>query len=389
MTGRASDVDEPQTAAARVFAFYLPQFHPIPENDEWWGKGFTEWTNVAKARPLYRGHAQPRLPADLGYYDLRLPEVRELQALLARRAGIEGFCYWHYWFGSGRRILERPFTEVLESGHPEYPFCLAWANESWTGVWHGDPGKILVSQEYPGVEDEKAHFAAVLPAFRDPRYVRIYGKPLFAIYAAHCHPDPTRFVRHWRELAAAAGLPGLYFVAIYDSKATASRPFPHGDFDAVTELGPGDFLQKLPQHGLLVTLRKIRNGNFGRKINAIVGSRFHKPDRHRYANAVRAAFTGELAKDVRYLPTVLSNWDNTPRSGRRGVVLEGSTPHLFRKYLDKAIALVRSKPYEERIVFLKAWNEWAEGNYVEPDARFGHQYLDALRLALFEKAHEA
>ena len=163
---------------ARLIAFYLPQFHPIPENDEWWGKGFTEWTNVAKARPLFRGHHQPLVPADLGFYDLRVPETREAQASLAREYGIEAFCYYHYWF-AGKRILERPFDEVLASGQPDFPFCLCWANQSWTGVWHGAPNKVLIEQTYPGQDDHRRHFEYLLPAFADRRYLRVEGKPVF------------------------------------------------------------------------------------------------------------------------------------------------------------------------------------------------------------------
>jgi lipopolysaccharide biosynthesis protein len=158
---------------ARAIALYLPQFHPIPENDEWWGPGFTEWTNVTRARPLFRGHVQPHLPADLGFYDLRLAEVRDAQAELARAHGIEAFCYWHYWFGDGRRILERPFQEVLDSGAPAIKFCLGWANESWTGIWHNAQDRVLVEQRYPGKEDTDAHFTALVPAFRDQRYLAL------------------------------------------------------------------------------------------------------------------------------------------------------------------------------------------------------------------------
>ena len=156
---------------ARLISFYLPQFHPIPENDRWWGRGFTEWTNVTKAKPLFKGHYQPRLPADLGYYDLRLPEVREAQAELARNAGIEGFCYYHYWFG-GKQLLEQPFNEVVASGKPDFPFCLCWANQTWTGVWYGAPHRTLVEQTYPGREGHRRHFLALRRAFLDERYLR-------------------------------------------------------------------------------------------------------------------------------------------------------------------------------------------------------------------------
>ena len=171
---------------ARFIAFYLPQFHPTKENDEWWGKGFTEWVSVAKARPLYRGHVEPHIPADLGFYDLRIPEIREQQAELAKEAGIEAFCYWHYWFGEGKRLLERPFNEVLTSGKPDFPFCLAWANHSWyKKLWDSQAREkdlLLIEQKYLGIEDYKSHFYAMLPAFKDDRYFRVNGKLFFIVY---------------------------------------------------------------------------------------------------------------------------------------------------------------------------------------------------------------
>jgi lipopolysaccharide biosynthesis protein len=197
----------------RPIAFYLPQFHPIPENDEWWGKGFSEWTNVTKAKPLFEGHKQPHFPADMGYYDLRVPEVREQQAQLARDAGIEGFCYWHYYFGNGKRLLERPFNEVLKSGKPDFPFCLAWANESWSGIWHGASDRILINQEYLGLKDYEAHFYDLLPAFLDKRYIRVEDKPLFLIYNPTDLPDMQEFCDIFKNLAVKNNLKGIHLVA--------------------------------------------------------------------------------------------------------------------------------------------------------------------------------
>jgi len=361
---------------ARVLAFYLPQFHPIPENDLWWGKGFTEWTNVAKAKPLYKGHVQPHLPADLGFYDLRVPEVREQQAELARAAGVESFCYWHYWFGHGRRILERPFEEVLASGHPNFPFCLAWANQSWKGTWYGAGNRMLVEQQYPGKADEEAHFQWAQRAFDDARYSRVDGKPIFVVFSSNDMPSTASFVDHWRELAHKAGYPGIYFVGVSDAYRTHeeryNRPMLE-PFDAVTILGPEPYIpsrkKELP--------RRIKERNLGR-FNRFRPQSWARPNRIEFADVV-AQVLEDMPRGERFLPSVLSGWDNTPRASVHGTVYEGFTPELFKRYLQKAIALLRDHPSQKKIVFLKAWNEWAEGNVVEPDAIFGHALLDVLR----------
>jgi hypothetical protein len=366
------------TLRARLIAFYLPQYHPIPENDKWWGPGFTEWTNVAKAKPLFPGHHQPNVPADLGFYDLRVPETRVAQARMASNCGIEGFCYWHYWFGNGRRILERPFAEVLSSGEPNFPFCLAWANQSWSGIWHGNPKTILIRQTYPGQEDEVAHFRAVLPAFHDERYVRVEGKPLFVVFDPADLPNPTAFITHWRELAAQAGLPGLFFVASTNDLHNPS----FAQFDALTTLPPQDFLNR-PRRGLFKRIaRRLRRRDFGSFVNQLVGDRLRRPLIHSFRDVVQSAFS-EVPDDPRFLPCVLPNWDNTPRSERRGVVFEESSPELFREYLVKGLAMIERRPPELRICFIKAWNEWAEGNYLEPDLKFGHTYLDVIQAEMF------
>jgi hypothetical protein len=374
------------SAVAHLIALYLPQFHPIPENDEWWGRGFTEWTNVAKAKPLFRGHRQPHLPADLGFYDLRVPEVREAQAELARNAGVGAFCYWHYWFGNGRRIIERPFEEVRDSGEPDFPFCLAWANQSWTGVWHGSPKQTLMKQEYFGRADEEAHFRWARKAFEDPRYFKVDGKPMFTVFAPHDLPSTKSFVEHWRELAAKAGYPGLFFIAI--SHRSGSIVDHYHDpilepFDAVTPLVPSDYLQSVGEATVRTDLpRRLRELNFGTRLNALKKSdRWRRPTRIQYADVVKQALH-DLPRGERFLPSVLPGWDNTPRSGVRGIVYEGETPELFRQYLQKAVDRVADYPEPRRIIFLKAWNEWAEGNYVEPDSFHGHAFLDAMRSVL-------
>jgi hypothetical protein len=347
--------------AARVIAFYLPQFHPIAENDTWWGSGFTEWTNAARARPLFRGHAQPHLPADLGFYDLRLPESREAQADLARRYGVEAFCYWHYWFG-GRRILERPYDEMLASGAPDFPFCLAWANQTWSGVWHGAPDRILLEQTYPGPEDDRRHFEHLLRAFTDRRYLRVDGKPLFYVFRPEQLPDPPAFVERWRTLAAEAGLPGLYLVAEVSDllgKGPVYSAFEQDGFDA------GVYV-RLPASIDRWSVIKMR---MRRKV-------LRQPERYSYTS-VPAGPPAAVAGPQLH-PCVYPNWDNTPRSGRGGLVISGSSPESFRPLVRAAVQFLEARPLERRLLFVKSWNEWAEGNYLEPDLQHGHGFLRVL-----------
>jgi lipopolysaccharide biosynthesis protein len=359
-------------SSARVIAFYLPQFHPIPENDEWWGPGFTEWRNVAKARPLYRGHYQPHIPGDLGFYDLRVPETRRAQGDLAKAYGLEGFAYWHYWF-AGRRILERPFQEVLDMKEPDFPFCLAWANQSWTGVWHGLSDKILIEQTYPGPADYTAHFNAVLPAFADGRYITIDAKPLFYVFQPTGLPDARQFTDQWRELAVKAGFKGLYLVG---EMSLASTPGDWG-FDAAVDTSSA--LRLVTWHPWRRPFARLK---WERK-------RFlRRPTIVQYEDVCESFVTNRIGgtPHVDRHPSLLPGWDNTPRSGLNGLVLHGSTPELFRRQVQQAIRAGTQAPMEHRLIFLKSWNEWAEGNYMEPDIRFGRGYLEVLRDELLRSA---
>ncbi len=360
------------TYAARAIAFYLPQYHPIPENDEWWGKGFTEWTNVAKAKPLFRGHYQPHVPADLGFYDLRLPEIRAAQAAMARKYCIEAFCYWHYWFGNGVRLLQRPFDEVLMSGELDFPFCLGWANESWTGIWHGAEDRILMEQKYPGWDDHQRHFAYLLQAFCDRRYVRVNGKPLFFVYRPQHIPECPKVMEYWRDLAVKAGLPGLHLVA--QAPNPQWEPTEYG-FDAAT-ISNHDKIRWLFEMNLTQQIRRklVNNYIFGSMMK-----RLNRKPLHTYEYREAMQFFVERNVRWEYYPMVIPNWDNTPRSGRKGVVLMNSTPELFRLHLRQALSVVREYEESRRILFIKSWNEWAEGNHLEPDHKFGHQYLEAIR----------
>jgi hypothetical protein len=380
---------------ARVIAFYLPQFHPIPENDQWWGKGFTEWTNVAKAKPLFRGHYQPRIPADLGFYDLRLPEVREQQAELAREAGIEGFCYWHYWFGNGKMLLEKPFQEVLHSGKPDFPFCLGWANHSWkTGTWTRDGSdQMIAEQQYLGESDYTMHFNYVLPAFKDPRYITVDGKPLFVIFDPY--GLPMDFIMTWRKLATENGLPGIHFVGytfnslgrpLYNAQGEqVTRGYFNTDevqkyynyltqelhFDAVIPIGTYR-AEILTKNRYWFALQRKLSTAWNINIKALY--QYDKVMRHYYAPE-------DSAENV--YPSLLPQWDRSPRSGMNGIYIN-STPEKFEKTLKEALKLIENKQTEHKILFLKSWNEWAEGNYVEPDLKYGHGYLDVLRRQLLE-----
>ena len=355
----------------RPIAFYLPQYHPIPENDEWWGKGFTEWTNVAKAKPLFKGHHQPNLPGELGFYDLRVPEVREQQAVLAREHGIEGFMYWHYWF-AGKRILERPFQEVLESGKPDFPFCLGWANDTWTGIWHGAKDRTLIEQTYPGEKDYEAHFCAVLDAFKDHRYIKVDGKPLFCVYMPFDVPDVPFFISTWQKLSKSAGLKGIYFVGfIYN--------YYEKNYQALTRLGfDGIYFQRISE----ATEYIIRQHFFHRLRRKLYNMGIYKGYTYKgifeYSEYIQHITKPTDTIENTY-PVIVPNWDNSPRSGRNGFIVKNSTPELFRKHVKNVLDLLKKKPDEQRIVFIKSWNEWAEGNYLEPDSRFGRKYLEVLK----------
>lgn len=378
------------TNTARVIAFYLPQFHPIPENDKWWGKGFTEWTNVAKAKPLFKGHYQPRIPADLGFYDLRVPEVREQQAQMARDAGIEGFCYWHYWFGNGKMLLEKPFQEVLMNGTPNYPFCLGWANHSWTtGTWtRSGNSQMIAEQKYLGEEDYIMHFNYVLSAFKDKRYITVDRKPLFVIFDPYSLPDD--FIPCWRKLAKENGFEDIHFVGYTFN--TLGHPIINKKGEQITSgfFNPNEveiyysyLIDQLGFDGVVPigTYRAeiLTKNRFWFAIQRKLSSLFniHINNLYDYEKVMHHYYTSADAAENIY-PSLLPQWDRSPRSGINGIYIN-STPEKFGSTIATAIELIKDKQPEHKILFLKSWNEWAEGNYVEPDLKFGHGYLDVLR----------
>lgn len=355
----------------RIIAFYLPQYHPTPDNDKWWGKGFTEWTNVGKAKPLFKGHYQPHVPADLGYYDLRLPEVREAQAELAKEAGIEGFCYYHYWFGNGKQELELPFNEVLRTGKPDYPFCLCWANESWhSKFWNIDgtiQKKLLIEQTYGDKNEWEQHFYHVLPAFKDKRYIEIDGKPLFMIYKEENFELVSDFIAYWNELAVKNGLKGIFFIAnkcVDLNQAMVKRVLAKG-FNAINTVG------------LNVAIN--RRSFFRKCFDRLYYSYFLRIPRAFKYEHMFPLFISDIDSNDNVFPSLIPNWDHTPRSGKAGYVLLDSTPQLFSKHIRQLFSIIFRKAENRQVIFLKSWNEWGEGNYMEPDLKFGKGYIQILK----------
>ncbi len=346
----------------KPLAFYLPQFHPIKENSEWWGPGFTEWTNVTKAKPLYKNHLQPKLPADLGFYDLRLAEIRNEQAKMAKNHGIHGFIYYHYWFGNGKMLLEKILEDVVKTKEPDFPFCICWANQTWTGIWHGVGNKILIEQKYPGEDDIRKHLEYLLPIFNDHRYIKIDGKPLFMVYDAFDFPDSQQIVSTYKRIAVEMGLNGMYFMA--------------------SNLNQDDLDYK--GSGYDGKVSNAFNKSFGTQIanrNIIVKakSKFLKGKKPIIIDHVKLSNNIKfINSNVDTFPIVLPNWDNTPRSGSRGVVLQGSSPQLFEKDIKKSISFLETLKSKDKFLFIKSWNEWAEGNYLEPDRLTGFANLEII-----------
>jgi hypothetical protein len=363
----ASGAPDTKAASLTTVAFFLPQFHPITENDQWWGPGFTEWTNTASARPLYPGHRQPDLPGELGFYDLRLTDTRVAQAELARSYGVDAFCFWHYWF-DGRRILERVVDDMVATGEPDFPFCIGWANPSWVGSWFGAPHQTLIEQRYTGDDGYRAHFDHLLPILTDRRYLCVDGRPLVYVEAPWEIPDQHHFVDLWRKLADDAGLSGLFMVGRRRGDLGHWMPSQHG-FDAAVNwlLQPAS--------------RRLRADGRRRWDWWLTAATRRVPrlptiylDRYWSEHMVVVPGDGELS-----FPCAMPNWDNTPRARYDGVVFHGSRPQRFRRQVAKAVRLLDDRPPEHRILFVKSWNEWAEGNHLEPDRRFGRAWLEALR----------
>jgi hypothetical protein len=365
------------THTPKLIAFYLPQFHPIPENDEWWGEGFSDWVNVKKATPLYAGHKQPRIPhPDIGYYDPRNIEILETQARIAKAHGIHGFCFYHYWF-DGKLLLEKPVENLLLAGRPDIPFCLCWANEPWTRAWDGRDRDVLMPQRYGGEREWIEHFNYLLPAFQDPRAIRIDGRPVFLIYRVGSLTRANDMIRTWRKLAEKAGLPGLHIVAMLSVFSDGSD-FKDANIDATCEFYPTyatrprgfDYLWGAFRLGLHLRVLKRYTPLFARSIVRVS-----------YDYVWKRILTSDKVFSTQYRGAFVS-WDNTPRKGRKGFIMQNALPERYRFWLEQQLRRVRQDKDQEPLLFVNAWNEWAEGAYLEPDKTYGYSFLEATREAV-------
>ncbi len=367
----------------KVISFYLPQFHPIPENDEWWGKGFTEWTNVAKAQPLFPGHNQPHIPADLGFYDLRLEETRLAQAELAKEFGIGGFCYYHYWF-NGKMLLERPFNEVLESGKPDFPFCLCWANENWSRRWDGMEHDVLAEQQY-GEYDPAEHMRWLSQAFKDPRYIRVGGKPLFLLYWADHIPNVADVLTTWRKEARKVIQSEIYISAVKSHRfGMADKEAVSAGFDALVNFHPNPKFFSKPDKARIRRFFNKRINYFFKPFGIDTLKNFPIYSHQDYGKYISAVLS-QSQSEVKQYPCVFPSWDNTARKKRDATIIQNSEIGLFEKWLRYSIKSVEKNDEDEQIVFVNAWNEWAEGCHLEPDKKNGFRFLEVIKKVMADR----
>lgn len=364
----------------KPIAIYLPQFHPIPENDKWWGKGFTEWTNVTKAKPRFQNHYQPHLPADLGFYDLRLEEARLAQEEMAKTYGIHGFCYYHYWF-NGKRLLETPLDRKLNNPKEALPFMMCWANENWTRTWDGAEQQILMKQEY-SFEDDIAHIDHLIPYFKDERYIKVNGKPVFIIYRPKLFPDIEKTISIWRKAVQAAGFPDLYIGFAYN-KFYSFTPSEKGfDFGFQFQPNFGSQSSGIPYDATKMKMLKY-------KLKVLLGYRIKK--RLGLKLEVLNCYHGystfrdiqiKLGYKENVYPGITPMWDNSARKKENNFILHNSTPEKYKKWLSH---IKENYPWEtvpENFLFINAWNEWAEGNHLEPCQKWGTTYLEVTKEVL-------
>ena len=366
----------------RAIAIHLPQYHTIPENDQWWGKGFTEWTNVKKAKPLFDGHIQPHVPLNNNYYDLNDNKALCDQAKMAKEYGIHGFCFYHYWF-NGKKLLEKPLEQMLEQGTPDFPFMLCWANENWTRTWDGMDKHVLMKQDY-GFEDDEAHFDYLLPFFKDDRYIKIDGKPVFLVYRTELFPDINKTAEIWRQKAKENGLPGIYLIRV-EGWVQNVNPESIG-FDAAMYFQPNaaknffnakykePILEKIPRLVKKYILRRPNSENpYAYKIpNVLISYKKYVSNFKRIHTKVK----------YKQFPSVFPGWDNSPRRQKNAFIFKESSPDVYGDWLQHTLNKFMPYSDDENLVFINAWNEWGEGNHLEPCEKWGYSYLEETKKAL-------
>lgn len=360
----------------KVLALYLPQYHAIPENDIWWGKGYTEWSAVKSAKPLFKGHIQPKVPLNKNYYDLsdETGSVWKWQAQLAREYGVYGFCIYHYWFNVGKQLLEKPMEILL--AHPEIDinYCVCWANETWARNWYGQYDDVLMKQEYGGEEEYRAHFEYLLPFFKDTRYIKIDNKPLINIYRSADIEDMETLRRVWNSCAEENGFSGVYIVSARTGRKEIEKR--ENLIDAYYNFEPG-YTRNHLESKIALFPEKMRTV-FARWCNTF----FKTNILENKVNAQKVCASMKNIKDVPSKPVypgAFVKWDNTPRRGKKGISYMKTTPNLFSEQLKSIRDYAHELNYDNEFIYINAWNEWGEGCFLEPDENDKYSYLEVIR----------
>ena len=368
---------------AKIIAMYFTQLHAIPENDRWWGKGFTDWVNVKQARPLYKGHYQPRIPLDSNYYDQSNVQVIREQVALAKKYGIYGFCHYHYWF-DGKQLLETPTNLFLKNTDIDFPFCLSWANETWSRAWDGREDHVLIKQTHPPTKERwKLHFDYLINAWMDERAIKVDGRPVFVIYRPHKIAQISNMLDYWRELASKKGLEGLYFIAQKQYEFPSRK---HLDgFDAIFQFQPFEVINRSDTGIKSSGLSKA--ADMARKLPAPLRNLLHSVRDNVFSGLTQYDYDKVWSEIIKIrdeegftlYPGAFADWDNTPRYKERATILKGSSPEKFKKWFSLLVSSMIHRDLPENFIFMNAWNEWAECAYIEPDEKYGYQYLEAIR----------
>ncbi|MEP7156150.1 MAG: glycoside hydrolase family 99-like domain-containing protein [Betaproteobacteria bacterium] len=383
-----------QDDLVKLVALYFPQLHAIPENDAWWGKGFTDWTNVRKARPQFDGHFQPRVPLDGRYYDQSQMDTLKWQIDLARKYGVHGFCHYHYWF-DGKQLLETPTNLMLENKELDFPFCLAWANETWSRRWDGEAHHILQEQTHrPDRKIWAQHFEYLYRAWSDERAIKIDGKPVFLIYRPHLVNELGGMFALWREMALQRGLKGLYLIAMKQQEYPKPEMLDHFDasmhFQPFAALNSPNYEENIAARraGLRRSILKLLPERFKVALRAIRYRFFPSLVFYDYEKTWNQILKIDRDRDMPTFPGAFVDWDNTARYGNRARIFRGASPERFAYWFRQLVAVTAQRPKPERTIFLNAWNEWAEGTYLEPDTRHGYRYLEAVKDGLAAQENE-